>query len=194
VNKKIKRAHTHQTGGKQRTGARIPRARRGTVLPTQGHTTRWWEEVKPHKRSAGDVWEESGKEIVHTMRTQRHARKERASAHVVGDERACGWGRHRGAHTTTRTQHARKERAGAHVVGDESACGWGRQRFGSVRRCASGGAGKKTCTPPTCPGTETRKGAGWHETGAPSWITGARCAERGETRNNHHAGSERGDA
>jgi hypothetical protein len=107
-------------------------------------------------KAAGDVWEESGKEIVHTMRTQRHARK---------------------------------ERAGVHVVGDESACGWGCQR-----RCASGGAGKKPCTPPTCPGAEARKGAGWHETGAPSWITGARCAERGETRDNHHAGSERSDA
>jgi hypothetical protein len=59
--------------------------------------------VKPHKRSAGaghgmDVWEESGKEIVHTTRAQqRHARKERAGAQdVVGEERACGWGRHRG--------------------------------------------------------------------------------------------------
>jgi hypothetical protein len=42
--------------------------------------------------------------------------------------------------------------------------------------------------------THAPQRAGWHGTGAPSRITGARCAERGETRDNHHAGSERGDA
>jgi len=58
-----------------------------------------------------DVWEGSGKEIVHTTRAQhRHARRERAGAHVVGEERACGGGATEGRRCASerRGERARK--------------------------------------------------------------------------------------